>query len=118
VAWGSDRAVSTDGKLDWAHLAGCLYRARAFVGVDTAAMHLAAACQCPIVAIFGYSVVHQWHPWKAKFRLINMAAGLNRDEHAAHEVMEMQTPGMVLQALDEIIRPPMHVLPVDSVSCT
>jgi heptosyltransferase-3 len=110
AAWGSDRAVSTDGKLDWAHLAGCLYRARAFIGVDTAAMHLAAACQCPIVAIFGYSKVHQWKPWKAQYRLINMAAGLKQSEYPDHEVMKMQTPDLVLQALDEIIRPPAPAL--------
>ena len=115
AAWGNDRAVNTDGKLDWAHLAGCLYRARAFIGVDTAAMHLAAACQCPIVAIFGYSRVHQWQPWKAQFRLINMAAGLKQSEYPDHEVMKMQTPEMVLQALDEIIRPPVPAMPMVSV---
>ncbi|MFN0067748.1 MAG: glycosyltransferase family 9 protein, partial [Limisphaerales bacterium] len=37
------RAVSTDGTASWAELAGLLWRARLFVGVDTAAMHLAAA---------------------------------------------------------------------------
>jgi lipopolysaccharide heptosyltransferase III len=105
AAWGSNRALSTDGKLDWAHLAGCLYRARAFIGVDTAATHLAAACQCPIVAIFGHSAVHQWHPWKAEFRLINMARGPERTRLSAQEIMKLQTPEMVLQALDEIIRP-------------
>ena len=105
AAWGENRSVSSDGKLDWAHLAGCLHRARAFIGVDTAAMHLAAACQCPIVGIFGYSVVSQWRPWKVECRLINKAAGLDQSEHPADEVMHTQTPDMVLHALGEIIRP-------------
>ncbi len=105
AAWGADHAVSSDGRLDWAHLAGCLHRARAFIGVDTAAMHLAAACQCPIVGIFGYSVVSQWRPWKVKCRLINKAAGLDQREHPADEIMRLQTPDMILEALDEIIRP-------------
>ncbi len=65
-----DRVLSTDGQTNWAQLAGLLHHARLFVGVDTAAMHLAAACQCPIVAIFGPSVESAWRPWKAAHRLV------------------------------------------------
>ena len=53
-------AITTEGKLSWPQLAGLLYRARLFVGVDTAAMHLAAACHCPTVAIFGASRSPTW----------------------------------------------------------
>jgi heptosyltransferase-3 len=64
------RALSTGGRLDWAQLAGLMYGARLFVGVDTAAMHLAAACQRPIVAVLGDTVVAQWRPWRAPHRLV------------------------------------------------
>jgi heptosyltransferase-3 len=64
------RAVSTRGKLSWAQLAGLLYDAKLFVGVDTAAMHLAAACQCPTVAIFGDTVAKHWQPWRVPHRLV------------------------------------------------
>ncbi len=64
------RAISTQGTLTWAHLAWVLHRAKLFVGVDTAAMHLAAACQCPIVALFGPSVVSQWAPWKVPHQIV------------------------------------------------
>jgi heptosyltransferase-3 len=57
------QAVSTRGRLSWAQLAGLLYGAKLFVGVDTAAMHLAAACQCPVVALFASSVARYWRPW-------------------------------------------------------
>ena len=60
-----ERIVSTDGKLNWAQLAGLLHKAKLFVGVDTAAMHLAAACGAPIVALFGPSIESEWKPWKA-----------------------------------------------------
>lgn len=63
-------ALSTEGGLSWAQLAGLLYRARLFIGVDTAAMHLAAACQCPTVAIFGPSVEAQWRPWRVPHRIV------------------------------------------------
>ena len=68
-ALGGD-AISTAGQLSWAHLAGLLQRARLFVGVDTAAMHLAAACQCPTVALFGPSSVSQWQPWRVAARVV------------------------------------------------
>ncbi len=63
--------ASTDGATRWAELAGVLYRAALFVGVDTAAMHLAAACQCPTVAIFGPSVPRFWRPWRNSCHLIS-----------------------------------------------
>ena len=65
------RAVSTAGRLNWAQLAGLLYRARLFVGVDTAAMHLAAACQTPTVALFGPSDERVWRPWQVRHELVS-----------------------------------------------
>ena len=62
--------LNTDGQASWAQVAGLLGRARLFVGVDTAAMHLAAACQCPTVALFGPSVVHFWRPWQVAHRVV------------------------------------------------
>jgi heptosyltransferase III len=67
------QAVSTRGQLSWAQLAGLLYGAKLFVGLDTAAMHLAAACQCPTVALFGSSVARHWRPWRAPHQLIGAA---------------------------------------------
>jgi heptosyltransferase-3 len=105
AALGPDRVISTDGKLSWEQLAACLHRARVFVGVDTAAMHLAAACQCPLVAIFGFSIVAQWRPWKAPHELINLAKGKDRNEWPAHRIMKEQTPDMVFAAVERLIRP-------------
>jgi heptosyltransferase-3 len=57
---------STAGTANWSQLAWLLRRASFFVGVDTAAMHLAAACDCPTVALFGPSPVFEYHPWQVK----------------------------------------------------
>ena len=65
-----DRAISTLGLLNWPQLAGLLYRSRLFVGVDTAVMHLAAACQCPSVAIFGPSFETAWRPWRVTHQVV------------------------------------------------
>lgn len=64
------RALGTGGALNWPQVAGLLYRAKLFVGVDTAAMHLAAACQCPTVAIFGPSIEMMWRPWDVPSRVL------------------------------------------------
>lgn len=63
--------VSTMGQANWPQLAGLLHRASLFVGVDTAAMHLAAACQCPTVALFGPSVATYWRPWQVPHELVS-----------------------------------------------
>jgi heptosyltransferase III len=63
------RMVCTMGKTTWAQVAGLLYRARLYVGLDTAAMHLAAACECPIVAIFT-TTEDRWFPWQGNYRVV------------------------------------------------
>jgi len=64
------RVLCTLGEADWPQVAGLLYRARLYVGLDTAAMHLAAACRCPVVALFGPTVEDHWHPWQAPYRIV------------------------------------------------
>lgn len=64
------RTHCTEGKLTWSQLAGLLFRARLFAGVDTAAMHLAAACQCPTLALMVYDPRH-WGPWHCPHRTVH-----------------------------------------------
>jgi heptosyltransferase III len=64
------RVQTTAGTANWAQLAWLLRRAAFFIGVDTAAMHLAAACQCPTVALFGPSPVFEYHPWQVRHWMI------------------------------------------------
>ncbi len=63
-------AVSTAGQTNWPQLAGILHQSEFFAGVDTAAMHLAAACGKPVVAVFGPSKVPYWYPWKVPHRIV------------------------------------------------
>lgn len=108
AAWGAERAVSADGACGWDELAGMLSRARLYVGVDTAAMHLAAACQCPIVALFGDSVVAQWSPWQVPHEVVHPGDFLSAEEISripAREIIRRLTPEMALAAADRLIRP-------------
>jgi heptosyltransferase-3 len=61
---------STEGRLSWAELAWLLHQADLFVGVDTAAMHIASACQCRTVAIFGESRPVSWRPWRVEHLIV------------------------------------------------
>ena len=81
------RATSTKGELSWAQLAGALRVAKMFVGVDTAAMHLAAACQCPTVALFGSSRDWAWCPWAVRHQILGPSKA---DWQAVHESAQAQ----------------------------
>ncbi len=108
--WGSQRAITSDGQWTWAELAACLYRAQVFVGVDTAATHLAAACQCPIVGLYAYTLMHQWKPWRAHDRLFHPGQWMDSQEeilrHPAGEIMRAHKPDKVFAAAREMMHAP------------
>ncbi|MBF7954796.1 putative lipopolysaccharide heptosyltransferase III [Rahnella victoriana] len=62
--------INLAGKLDMPELAVLIDRAKLFIGVDSAPMHMAAALQTPSVVLFGPSNLRQWHPWQAPHTLI------------------------------------------------
>jgi heptosyltransferase-3 len=64
------RIVDLTGTLSLQELAALTGRARAFVGVDTAPMHIAAAMGTPTLAIFGPSGEHEWGPWQVPQRVV------------------------------------------------
>ncbi len=108
-ALDDDRVINVDGRCNWSGLAGMLYGARLFFGVDTAAMHLAAACQTPIVTFFAFSVVSQWRPWKVPHELLHLDRPLFKDGvriMPAEEVMLKLTPIMALAAADRLLAAP------------
>jgi heptosyltransferase-3 len=61
--WTGVPVYRFDGRLDWPQLAGVLSNARVYVGPDTSVTHLAAACGCPTVAIYGPTDPRLWGPW-------------------------------------------------------
>lgn len=55
--------LNLSGRLDLKELACLISRARFFFGIDSAPMHLAAAVDTPVVALFGGSNPVLWGPW-------------------------------------------------------
>ena len=62
--------IDLTGMLTMPELAALTARARIFVGVDSAPMHIAAAMQTPTLAFFGPSSEHIWGPWHVARRII------------------------------------------------
>jgi heptosyltransferase-3 len=57
------RPLDLGGRLTLGQLACLADRARLFLGVDSAPMHIAAAMDTPVVALFGRSEPLHWGPW-------------------------------------------------------
>src|SRR6202023_533309 len=64
------RVADLTGALSLRELAALTREARAFVGVDSAPMHIAAAMQTPVVALFGPSGDVEWGPWRVVNRVV------------------------------------------------
>lgn len=59
------------GLLSLRELAALTARAKLFVGVDSAPMHIAAAMGTPVVALFGPSGDLEWGPWGVRSEVIS-----------------------------------------------
>ena len=62
--------IDLTAQMTLSELAAFTRQARAFVGVDSAPMHIAAAMGTPVVALFGPSSETKWGPWGVAARVI------------------------------------------------
>jgi heptosyltransferase III len=62
--------IDLSGQLTLKQLAALTRRARLFIGVDSAPMHIAAAMGTPTVALFGPSGDLEWGPWRVQHRVV------------------------------------------------
>ena len=62
--------VNLGGQLTLKQLAALTAQAKLFIGVDSAPMHIAAAMQTPVLALFGPSGEKEWGPWMVPHRVI------------------------------------------------
>jgi len=96
------RLLSTDGRATWSQMAWLLGRAKLYVGPNTAAMHLAAACRCPVVTLFGPSIEDHWHPWRVPYRIVT-TPGYQPPAHAPERYALIKK-----RKMEDI--PPSHVI--------
>jgi len=105
-----DKHLSTEGKLSL-HQLGLLTReARLFIGVDTVAMHLAAAVQTPVAALFGPSSEWSWHPWAVPYELALGPCACKQtrkficDKSQPYPCMQAITVPDVMQAIAKLLQ--------------
>lgn len=63
LAYCRTKPVLLAGNISLTQLAALAEQADLFFGVDTAPMHVAAAVETPVVALFGPTNANAWHPW-------------------------------------------------------
>lgn len=63
-------ALDLSGQLTLQELAALISHASCFIGLDSVAMHIAAAVGTPCIALFGPSIDQRWHPWQVPHRLV------------------------------------------------
>ena len=103
--------LDLSGALTLKELAALAARARLFVGVDSAPMHIAAAMGTPTVAIFGPSGDREWGPWQTQSRIV---ASLTKDcrpcgragcdDSKVSECLTTLPVAQVLAACEELLR--------------
>ncbi|CAK0750666.1 heptosyltransferase III [Gammaproteobacteria bacterium] len=62
--------INLAGRLTLKQLAALNARAKLFIGMDSAPMHIAAAMRVPTVALFGPSGEKEWGPWMTPHRIL------------------------------------------------
>ncbi len=62
--------IDLTGRLTLKQLAALTARAKLFIGVDSVPMHIAAAMQTPVVALFGPSGEQEWGPWQVDSQIV------------------------------------------------
>lgn len=105
-------ATNLAGQLSLKELAALIGHARLFVGVDSAPMHIAAACGTPCVVLFGPSGDKEWAPWRVRHEIIASPAHACRpcgqDGCGGSKVAECLTSlpvTTVLAAIDRLLAP-------------
>jgi len=107
--------INLSGALTLKHLACLSSKAKLFFGVDTAPMHMAAATNTPVIALFGASFPVIWGPWnndsdKQLFQdedgiqtngLHHMVSNMNHEIFYENEVKKSK--GMVLIDANDVL---------------
>ena len=102
--------ASLAGALSLEQLGALLAQARAFIGMDSVPMHMAAALGTPTVALFGPSGEIEWGPWQVAHRVVREdwpCRPCGRDGCGGGKLSECHSAipaSRVLAALDELLQ--------------
>ncbi|MGA0132892.1 MAG: glycosyltransferase family 9 protein [Opitutales bacterium] len=103
-------ALSTGGRLRFSQLASLIRGARAFLGVDSPVLQLAAAVGTPVLGVYGPSDYARARPWGVLCRAVRIDATPFEGEARADYLRRMDralarvTPEQILRATEELLR--------------
>jgi ADP-heptose:LPS heptosyltransferase len=87
-------------------LVALLELARVFVGNDSGPMHIAAALDCPVVAVWGSSDPTVWHPWtETPYRIVEAGAAKRGETNPERQssAIKLIAKSEVIAAVDEVL---------------
>jgi len=94
--------------LDFLLTAALIREAAFFIGVDTAAAHVASAFKCPQVVLFGVTNPYHWHPTHPRSRVVRAGFGSDyepRNPREKGEPMSQLSTSTVIDAIEGVLRP-------------
>lgn len=111
---GDDNVIDLSGQLTLQELTALIAGARCFMGLDSVAMHIAAAVGTPTVALFGPSDDKVWGPWMVAHRTLassHSCRPCNMDgcgNGKVSDCLQSLRPGEVAAAIFELLAEPLH----------
>ena len=101
-------ALDLSGQLSLQELGALSERARLFVGVDSAPMHIAAAVGAAVIGIFGPSSETLWGPWCEEKLAVSRELGCrlpcqNKRACPHIECLRAMTPAMVIPQVERFM---------------
>ena len=101
VAAATRNPTTVVSGLQLKELVGLLELSQIFVGNDSGPMHIAAALNIPVVAVWGSSNPWVWHPWtEAPWRIVN---GSRLTGEASSLPIRQVPPVDVITAVEEVL---------------
>jgi heptosyltransferase-3 len=101
-------SLDLSGQLTIKQLGAVSERARFFLGVDTAPMHIAAAVGVPVIAIFGPTSENLWAPWCERKLILSRDLPCRcpcKNKHGCPhiECLREFTPAMVMPRIEKFL---------------
>ncbi len=83
------KPIDISGELSLKETSALNSKAKLFTGVDTAIMHISAANDIPVVAMFGPSAVYHWGPWDNSINKSSYKAKKGVQKMGRHKVLQL-----------------------------
>ncbi len=113
LSYCKSKPLNLSGQLTLKELAALISKSTLFVGVDTAPMHMAAALNIPVVALFGPTDPVIWGPWDNDLGHSNYQDIKDIQYNGKHTVIQYPDDEIIYKNGKKISTAMMRILPED-----